>query len=63
MIINRKEANTMKYYEVIKVHDYINEVLHMTVEAENEKEAREALEKYDYSIIEVDDDFDRIYVK
>ncbi len=53
----------MKYYEVIKVHDYINEVLHMTVEAENEQEAREVLEKYDYSIIEIDNDLERIYVK
>lgn len=53
----------MKYYEVIRKHDYIDEILRLTIECNNEKEAREILENNGYTIIYIDDDLERIYVK
>lgn len=53
----------MRYYEVIRVHEYINEILGMHVTAEDAEAARDILKDLDYTVLEVNDEFDRIYVK
>lgn len=53
----------MKYYEVIRIHGYLNEVLGLNVTAENEEVARDIMKSFDYEVDHIDDDFDRIYVK
>lgn len=53
----------MKYYEVIRIHEYINEVLGLNVTAEDEDAARDIMKSLDYEVDHIDDDFERIYVK
>ena len=57
-------ANKMFYFEVVRVHGYINEVLSgVEVVATDIDTARAQAEKMGYSVIDIDEDFERIFVK
>lgn len=54
----------MKYYSVNAVHrgSICEEVLRLSIECDNAKEATEILENYGYSVIDIDDEFEKIRV-
>lgn len=63
-IMKYKEAKTMKYWKVNRIHpnSIIEEVLRINLEAETSEEAISILTRYGYEVVEVDEEWETIKV-